>query len=130
GELDELAHDYIRSQDAVPSFLGYHGFTGVICASVNDEIVHGIPDRSRVLRDGDIISLDCGAIVDGWHGDSAVTVPVGQISDEDAALLAHTEEAMWRGMAAATLGGRIGDIGHAIETFAQAHGYGVVEEYT
>src|SRR3954468_7138200 len=88
GELDAIAEDYIRSHDAVPSFLGYHGFTGSICASINDEVVHGIPGRTRILAEGDNISIDCGAIYKGWHGDSAVTVTVGEPSTEDAGLIA------------------------------------------
>lgn len=82
GELNAIAHDSIRSHGATSNFLGYHGFTGVICTSVNDEVVHGIPG-SRVLKDGDLISIDCGAIMDGWHGDAAITVPVGEVTPED-----------------------------------------------
>ena len=91
-----------------------------ICASFNDEIVHGIPSPDQVLREGDIVSIDCGAILDGWHGDSAITVPVGQISPELQRLIEVTEESMWRGLAAARLGGRVSDISHAIEEFAEA----------
>jgi methionyl aminopeptidase len=130
GDLDALAHDHIRSRGATSNFLGYHGFTGVICTSVNDEVVHGIPG-ARVLRDGDIISIDCGAIVDGWHGDAAVTVAIGDVPAEVTALMRATEDAMWHGIAAARLGGRVSDISHAIETSIEAAGdYGIVEGFT
>src|SRR5215207_3287359 len=97
-ELDELAEREIRARGSVPSFLGYHGYPATLCTSVNDEIVHGIPGR-RPLATGDIISIDCGAIVDGWHGDAAVTVPVGDISPELLRLIRVTEDAMWAGIA-------------------------------
>jgi methionine aminopeptidase type I len=131
GELDAIAEDHIRSAGAIPSFLGYHGFTGSICASINDEIVHGIPNRNRVLAAGDNISIDCGAILDGWHGDSAVTVTVGPPSAEDAALIDVTERSMWAGLARAVAGGRLTDISHAVEQVvtAQAHPYGIVDHY-
>nr|WP_194839883.1 MULTISPECIES: type I methionyl aminopeptidase [Aeromicrobium] len=129
-ELDAIAHEHIRSRGASSNFLGYHGFTGVICTSVNDEVVHGIPG-SRVLRDGDIISIDCGAVVDGWHGDAATTVAIGDVPDEVLALMRVTEESMWRGIAAARLGGRVSDISHAIETTIVGAGdYGIVEGFT
>jgi methionyl aminopeptidase len=129
-ELDALAHDAIREQGATSNFLGYHDFPGVICTSVNDEVVHGIPGR-RILRDGDVISIDCGAIVEGWHGDAAVTVAVGDVHHEVTELLRVTEEAMWRGIAAASPGGRVGDISHAVESSVRSHGeYGIVEDYT
>ena len=102
----------------VPSFMGYHGFPATICASVNDQIVHGIPSMSEVLREGDIVSIDCGAIVDGWHGDAAITVAVGEHRPRAAAADRVTEESMWRGIAAARLGGRLSDICHAIEEYA------------
>jgi methionyl aminopeptidase len=130
GELDELAEKAILGEGAIPSFKGYHGYPATICASVNHQIVHGIPSRGQVLREGDIVSLDCGAILDGWHGDSAVTLPVGEISPELQRLIAVTEESMWRGVAAARLGGRVSDISSAIETYARPFGYGIVEEYT
>lgn len=129
-ELDGIAEDHIRSSGATPSFLGYHGFPASICTSVNDEVVHGIPGE-RVLADGDVVSIDCGAIVDGWHGDAAVTVPVGTVGDDLTELMRVTEESMWRGIAAAHLGGRVTDISHAIERFVRAQGrYGIVEDYT
>jgi methionine aminopeptidase type I len=131
GELDAIAEDHIRSAGAVPSFLGYHGFTGSICASINDEIVHGIPDRGRTLAEGDNISIDCGAILQGWHGDSAVTVTVGPPSAEDAALIDVTERSMWAGLAKALAGGRLTDISHAVEQAitAEQHPYGIVDHY-
>ncbi len=130
GELDAIAEAYIRSEGAVPSFKGYHDYPATICASVNDQIVHGIPSMSQVLREGDIVSLDCGAILDGWHGDSAVTLAVGQISPELQRLMDVTEESMWRGLAAAAIGGRVSDISSAIEEYARPFGYGIVVEYT
>ena len=129
-ELDTIAHDHIRSQGATSNFLGYHGFTGVICTSVNDQVVHGIPG-TRALRDGDIISIDCGAIVDGWHGDAATTVAIGEVPPEVTELMRVTEDALWRGIAAARLGGRVSDISHAVETTVDTAGdYGIVEGYT
>ncbi|MFT4081694.1 MAG: type I methionyl aminopeptidase [Nocardioides sp.] len=128
-DLDAIAADAIRSRGATPSFLGYHGFPASICASVDEVIVHGIPG-DRVLADGDIISIDCGAIVDGWHGDSAITVALGEVPEQVTELLRVTEEAMWRGIAAAHLGGRVTDISHAVEAFVRGQGsYGIVEEY-
>ncbi len=129
-ELDAIAEDHIRSSGAVPSFQGYQGFPASICASVNDEVVHGIPG-SRVLADGDLVSIDCGAIVDGWHGDAAVTVAVGAVPDDLTRLSRVTEEAMWRGIAAARLGGRVTDISHAVEQHVRSEGsFGIVEDYT
>ena len=131
GELDAIAEDHIRSHGAVPNFLGYHGFTGTICASINDEIVHGIPSPDRRLVEGDNISIDCGAILQGWHSDSAVTVTVGTPSAEDAALLEVTERSMWAGLAKAVAGGRLTDISAAVEQVivAEEHPYGIVEQY-
>jgi methionyl aminopeptidase len=132
GELDALAEESIRSSGAVPSFKGYAEppFPASICASVNDEIVHGIPGARR-LEEGDIISIDCGAIVDGWHGDAATTVPVGQISEEAATLLRVTEDSLWRGIAAARLGGRLTDISCAVESAVRGAGpFGIVRDYT
>jgi methionyl aminopeptidase len=129
GDLDEVAEKYIRNSGATPSFKGYHGFPATICASVNNEIVHGIPG-SRVLAEGDIVSIDCGAIVDGWHGDAAITVGVGEVGPELVELMRVCEEAMWHGLAAAKVGGRLTDIGHAVESYVKAVGrYGIVEEY-
>ena len=130
-DLDALAEAEIRAAGATPSFKGYHGYPATICTSVNSEIVHGIPSRERSLQEGDIVSIDCGAIVRGWHGDAAVTVGVGAISAEHADLLRACETALWRGIAQARAGGRLSDISHAVETSVGASGsYGLVEEYT
>ncbi|GAB3211598.1 type I methionyl aminopeptidase [Marinactinospora thermotolerans] len=129
-DLDAIAERSIRDAGAVPSFKGYHGFPGSICASVNEEVVHGIPSATRVLAEGDIIAIDCGAILDGWHGDSAITVAVGEVSDEDRTVMEVCEEAMWQGILATRAGNRLGDIGHAIETAINTRGrYGNVQEY-
>jgi methionyl aminopeptidase len=129
GELDAIAEDNIRSSGATPSFKGYHGFPGSICASVNDEVVHGIPG-GRILAAGDLVSIDCGAIVDGWHGDAAITVAVGEVPAEVTELMRVTEEAMWRGIGAARLGGRVTDISHAVESHVRSQGsYGILEDY-
>lgn len=128
-ELDELAEELIRKEGGIPAFKGYGGFPGSICASVNEQIVHGIPSASVVLQKGDIISIDTGAIVDGWVGDNAWTYPVGAISSEKQRLLEVTEESMWAGLQAACPGNRLGDIGAAIQGIAERAGYGVVREY-
>jgi methionyl aminopeptidase len=129
-DLDVIAEESIRSAGATPSFKGYQGFPATICTSVNEEIVHGIPSPDKVLREGDIISIDCGAIVDGWHGDSAVTIPVGEITPELRRLIEVCEESMWRGIGAGLAESRLSDIGHAVETYVHGEGdYGIVEEY-
>ena len=131
-DLDTLAETNIRDHGGVPSFLGYGvpPFPATICASVNDEVVHGIPGP-RTLAEGDVISIDCGAIVAGWHGDAAITVAIGEVGDDVRRLLSVTEEALWRGMAAARLGGRVTDISHAVETHVRSQGrYGILEDYT
>jgi methionyl aminopeptidase len=132
-ELDQLARSVLDAHGAKSNFLGYHGslyYPGVICASVNDEIVHGIPSRDRVLADGDLISIDFGAILDGWNGDAAITVSVGAVSDEVGKLSAACEKSLWDGLAAARLNGRLTDISHAVETSVRASGnYGIVENY-
>jgi methionyl aminopeptidase len=128
-ELDAIARESIASAGAAPSFLNYHGFPAVICTSVNDEIVHGIPGP-RVIDEGDVVSIDCGAIVDGWHGDAALSVVVGESTPEVDQLLDVTETALWRGIAKACVGNRLSDIGHAVEAHVRASGdYGIVEEY-
>ena len=127
-ELDAKAERVIRDGGGIPSFLGYHGFPATLCLSPNDWIVHGIPN-GYVLQDGDILSIDCGAIVDGWHGDAAVTVPVGRVDDAARRLIETTERAMWAGIAQVRAGNRLSDIGHAVEKVAAAPGYGVVREY-
>lgn len=127
-ELDTIARDILHDSGAVSSFLGYHGFPAHICASINDEIVHGIPG-SRKLRDGDIVSIDIGAILNGYHGDSAWTYPVGQISEDATLLLRDTEAALDRAIAAAKSGHRLGAVGHAVQTYARLRGRGVVRDY-
>lgn len=128
-ELDELAEAIIRAEGGIPAFKGYGGFPGSICASVNEQIVHGIPSADVVLEAGDIISIDTGAIVDGWVGDNAWTYAVGKISAEKQRLLDVTEQCMWAGLDAARPGNRLGDIGHAVQSIAEAAGFGVVREY-
>ncbi len=135
GELDELAEQSIREAGAVPSFKGYHGFPASICSSVNEQVVHGIPSREQVLNDGDLLSIDCGAILDGWHGDAAITVHAGTVKEADSRLSAACLAALEAGIAAARSGGRLTDISHAVETAAlaaaTAHGvpYGIVADY-
>jgi methionyl aminopeptidase len=128
-DLDAIARSVIADHNATPSFLGYHGFPAVICTSVNSAVVHGIPDDT-VLRDGDLLSIDCGAIVQGWHGDAAISVPIGTVSDDVGRLSEVTREAMWAGLRQARAGNRLSDIGHAVENVIRGAGsYGVVEEY-
>jgi methionyl aminopeptidase len=130
-DLDEIARREIESAGAVPSFLGYFGYPATICTSVNEQVVHGIPGPAQRLRLGDIISIDCGAILDGWHGDSALTIGVGEIAPEDQALLDACESALWQGIAQARPGHRLGDVSHAVERSVLASGpYGIVREYT
>ena len=132
GALDAIAETMIREAGAVPSFKGYGSnppFPGSICASLNDEVVHGIPSPRRVIGDGDIVSIDIGCIVDGWHADCARTFAVGEVADELRQLVEVTRQGMEAGIAAAVPGNRLGDIGHAIETVAGHHGYGVVRPF-
>ena len=126
-KLDELAEEYILKRGATPSFKGYDGFPATICASVNDEVVHGIPDN-RVLKEGDIISLDIWACYKGYHGDSAWSYQIGEIDSEKQHLMEYTEKALFVGLEQVAPGKRIGDIGHAIQTFAESNGLGVVRE--
>ena len=131
-ELDRVAEESIRGSGATPSFLGYGRppFPGSICVSVNDEVVHGVPG-SRVVEEGDVVSLDCGAIVDGWHGDAALTVAVGEVPAAARELMRVTEESMWRGIAAARLGGHVTDISHGVERFVRdSSGFEIVQDYT
>ena len=129
-DLDAIASAQIAAAGAAPSFLGYHGFPATICTCINEEIVHGIPSASRVLREGDVVSIDCGASVDGWHADAALTVGLPGVSDELATLIADCERALWRGLAAARPGARLSDISHAVERSVRAAGeYGIVEDY-
>jgi methionyl aminopeptidase len=127
-ELDHIAEREIRSRGAIPSFLGYRGFPATICTSVNEEIVHGIPGPRRVGA-GDLVKLDVGAIVDGFHADSAVTVPVGEPDPAASKLIEATERALWAGLATARIGNRLGDVGAAVQTIAEGAGFSVVREY-
>lgn len=128
-ELDSFAENLIRLEGGEPAFKGYRGYPFSICASVNDQIVHGLPSRSVVLVEGDIISIDVGAVVNGWIGDNAATFAVGRVSAEKQKLLEVTEASMWKGIEAALAGGHLGDIGHAVQSTAQAAGFGVVYQY-
>ncbi len=127
-ELDKIGREVIERRGARSNFLGYHGFPAVICTSPNDMIVHGIPGSYR-LEEGDIISIDCGAIIQGWHGDAAFTAAVGQVSEEAAKLIKVTEESLYAGIDQMVDGNRISDIGHAVQTVAEAAGFSVVREY-
>ena len=128
GELNRIAEKNIRSMGAVPAFLGYQGFPGTICASVNEEIVHGIPGK-RVLKEGDIIKMDVGAVIDGFIGDAAISVGVGEVDPAAQRLMDDTEASLYAGIAAAQPGNRLGDIGAAIEGYALERGYGLVRGY-
>ena len=125
-ELDKIAHDYIISRGAKPSFLGYQGFPASICASIDDEVVHGIPSKDRILQEGQIIGIDCGAIKNGFQGDAARTFAVGNISKEKQKLINVTEECFWRAIENLKDGSRLGDIGSAVQKHAEKHGYSVV----
>ncbi len=127
-ELDKIAHDFIRSQGAIPSFLNYNGFPASICASRNDVVVHGIPSKGIVLQEGDIISIDVGACKGGFHGDCAKTFFVGKVSPEAQRLVAATRQSFYEGLKYAKAGNRIGDISYAIQSYVEAQGYFVVED--
>lgn len=127
--LDQTAERLTRDGGAVPAFKGYRGFPGTLCVSVNDEVVHGIPSASRVLQPGDIVSIDMGAKLGGYYGDSAVTVPVGPVSDGALALLRVTRESLEKAIAEVKVGGKLSDIGHAVQSWVEAHGYSVVREF-
>lgn len=129
GEIDRWARAELKARGAEPAFLGYHGFPGVICLSINQEVVHGIPSDKRALKDGDIIGLDFGAVIDGWFADSAITVGVGRVTEEAERLIRVTRESLEKGIAAATAGARVGDIGAAVQAHAEAAGYSVVREF-
>ncbi len=128
-ELNILAHEYILSQNAKPSFLHYNGFPASICVSVDCEVVHGIPSKRKILQEGQIVSYDCGAIYEGWHGDAARTVGVGLISPECQQLIDVTEQCFFKGVQSIVAGEtRLGDLGHVIQSYAESFGYGVVRE--
>jgi methionyl aminopeptidase len=128
-ELDRLAEEFIRKHGATPAYKGYRGFPATICVAINNVICHGFPSDTP-LREGDIVGVDIGARLDGWFGDSCVTYPVGQVSPETEQLLKVAEECMWRGVRAARNNARMGDIGAAIQSYAEAHGYSVVREWS
>ena len=127
-ELDTLAEDFIRSHGAVPAFLGYQGFPASLCISINEEVVHGIPSSKRVLREGDIVSVDCGTFMKGFVGDSAYTFAVGEVAEEVRQLMEVTKEALYKGTAQAKAGNRVGDVSAAVQEYAESFGYGVVRE--
>lgn len=129
-ELDAVAEKYIRDHGATPSFLGYEGFPASLCTSVDDAVVHGIPSEQEVLREGSIISLDCGLVLDGWQADSALTVAVGSIGEDKRRLMEVTQACFFAGARQAVAGHTLGDIGHAVQTLAEANGYGVVRDLT
>ena len=126
-ELDKIAEEFIRDHGAIPAFKGYEGFPGSLCISVNDAVVHGIPGNYE-LRDGDIVSVDCGTILDGYVGDSAYTFTVGEVSEEIKLFLQRSKESLYKGIEQAVSGNRIGDIGYAIQSYVEQFGYGVVRE--
>ena len=128
-ELDQAAEDIIRSAGGTPTFKGYHGFPATICASVNEEIVHGIPSKKRILKDGDVFSLDVGCTLNGMVADAALTVPVGTVPPEVQQLLDDTQRSLFVGIEAAVVGNRVHDIGASIEAFATQKGYGIVRDY-
>ncbi len=128
-KLDKLAHDYIISQGAYPVFLGYNNYPKSICASINEEVVHGIPSKRRVLVEGDIISIDVGVLKNNYCGDSAITVPVGTVSDSAKRLMRITEESLYEGIAKAVPGNYLGDVSNAVQTYVESNGFSVVREY-
>ena len=125
-EIDKVAHDYIIKQGAEPNFLGLYGFPGTACISINDEVIHGIPSKKRILKPGDIVSIDLGAKINGYNGDNAATFAVGEISPEAQRLCDTTKESLYKGIEAVVAGGRVGDIGHAVQEYCVSRGYGVV----
>lgn len=128
-EIDKLAEEFITKQGAKPSFKGYGGFPGSICASVNETVVHGIPSKSIILKDGDIISVDCGAYINGFHGDAARTFLVGNVSEAAKQLVEVTEKSFFKGVEKAIIGNRIGDIAHEIQEFVESYNYSIVRDY-
>ena len=128
-DLDALAERLVRAAGAEPAFKGYRGYPATLCASINQEVVHGIPSPTRALRTGDIVSLDMGVKLDGYYGDSAVTVPVGDVPEKTRELLRVTREALERAIQQVRVGGRLSDIGHAVQEWVEAHGFSVVREF-
>lgn len=128
-ELDRIAEEYIRSEGAVPNFKNYDGYPATACISVNNEVIHGIPTEKRKIKQGDIVSVDLGAMFEGYHGDNAATFACGDISDEAKRLMDATKESLYEGIKAARAGGRIGDIGYAVQSYVEARGYSVVRQF-
>lgn len=129
-EIDTIARKYIESRGAKPNFLGLYGFPATACISVNSEVIHGIPKKNRILHEGDIVSIDLGAVKDGYNGDNAATFAVGKISDEAQRLIDTTRESLYVGLKQAVAGNRIGDIGSAVAEYCESRGFGVVRDYT
>ena len=128
-EIDDAVRKFIRSKGGQPSFLGYGGFPGSACISVNEVVIHGIPSRGRVLKEGDIVSIDVGAIIDGFHGDCAATYPCGSVSDEAQRLIEVTRQSFWEGFQQVQVGRRVSDISHAVQVYVESHGYSVVRDF-
>lgn len=128
-DLDKLAEEFIISQGAKPSFKGYYSFPATLCTSINEEVIHGIPSRNKILQDGDIISIDCGAIFKGYHGDAARTFPVGKVSDPASNLIRITEKSFFKGIEKAIVGNRLSDISHEIQSYVESEGYSVVRDF-
>lgn len=129
-EIDKIAYDYIISQGAKPNFLNYNGFPATACISINSEVIHGIPDREHIIREGDIVSIDLGAVINGFHGDNAATFACGKISPAAERLCNTTKDALYVGLSKAVAGNRLGDIGFAIQDYCEKRGYGVVRDFT
>ena len=129
-ELDKSIHDYIVSCGAVPSFLGYGGFPGSACISINEEVIHGIPNKRKIIKNGDIVSVDVGAYIDGFHGDTCATFAVGKVSEEATKLLEDTKASLYKAIEKAVVGNRLGDVCHAVEEYCTPLGYGIVKNYT
>ena len=128
-EIDEAIRRYIEKCGATPAFLGYSGFPASACISINDEVIHGIPSKSRILKEGDIVKIDTGATYRGYVGDSARTIPVGKVSEEARRLIEVTRDSFWRGVDALVVGNRLGDVGNAIDTLVREHGFSTVRRY-
>lgn len=129
-EIDQIAYRYIKKQGAEPNFLNLYGFPATACISINDEVIHGIPSKKRVLQEGDIVSIDLGAKIDGYNGDNAATFAVGKISEEAKRLCDTTRESLYKGIEQAVAGNRIGDIAYAVQSYCEERGFSVVREYT
>ena len=128
-EIDRLAEKYIRSQGGIPNFKNYEGYPATACISINNEVIHGIPSEKRKIAEGDIVSIDLGAMFDGYHGDNAATFACGDVSEQAKRLMEVTHDALYKGIGAAKVGGRIGDIGHAVQSYVEANGFSVVRQF-